>query len=65
MTFGPEEVEEEGRAEDERDEDAGEDIIRGRADKVVVVFVNGVICDLLDSLLLVDVVCTATTSSAS
>ena len=56
MTFGPEEVEEEGGAEDGGDEDADEDVIRGYADVVVVVdscavFKGG------NEILLVDIIC--------
>lgn len=57
MPFGPEQVEEEGRAENESDKDAGEDVVRRRADVVVVVLVDGVVRDMCNPLLLVDIIC--------
>ena len=38
MSFRPEEIEEESGAEDGSYGDASEDVVRGRADKVVIVF---------------------------
>lgn len=56
MALGPEEVEEESRAEDEGDEDAGENVVGCCADVIIIVFVDGVVADALNLLLLVDVV---------
>lgn len=56
MPFGPEEVEEEGGAEDGGDVDADEDVVRGDADEVVVVD-GGAGRVLRDEVLLVDVIC--------
>lgn len=56
MTSGPEEIEEEGGAEDESGEDSGEDVEARYAD-VVVVVVFGVRVERLDAFLFVDVIC--------
>lgn len=56
MSLGPEEVEEEGGAEDGGDVDAHEDIVRGNADEVVVVD-GGAGTVLCDEVLLVDIIC--------
>lgn len=58
MTSGPEEIEEEGGAEDESGEDSGEDVEARYAD-VVVVVVFGVSVERLDAFLFVDVICTS------
>lgn len=56
VAFGPEEVEEEGCAEDGGDVYADEDVEGGDADVVVVVF-DGMVIEVVDVFLLVDVVC--------
>lgn len=55
VPLGPEEVEEEGGAEDGGDRDADEDVVRLDADEVVVVDRGAV--DPRDVLLLADVIC--------
>lgn len=56
MSLGPEEIEEECRAEDESHEDTSEDIVRSGANIVVVVDIS-VWVETLNKPLLVDVVC--------
>jgi len=52
----PEKIEEERCTKDEGGEDAGENVVAGRADVVIVVDVRPVV-ETLDELLLVNVVC--------
>lgn len=56
VALGPEEVEEEGSAENGGDVDADEDVVRGGADVVVVVYMGAGV-QFGNKLLLVDVVC--------
>lgn len=55
MSLGPEQIEEKGTAEDERNCDSTPDIVRGSADEVVVPDVDARVLPL-DITLLVDVV---------
>ena len=48
FAFRPEEIEEEGGAEDERNEHACEDVVRGCSDVVVVGYCNAVLAEALD-----------------
>jgi len=43
VSFGPEEIEEEGCAEDEGDKYAGEDVERRDSDKVIIVDIDSVV----------------------
>ena len=57
MAFGPEEVEEETRAEDSRNRNADENVIGSNAYVIIIVYVGSMIRALLDSVLLVNIVC--------
>lgn len=56
VALRPEEVEEECGAEDGSHPHAGENVVRGCADIVVVVYVNRVVCDISDLVLFVGVI---------